>query len=368
MVLKTYTRLLTMIVCIAFLVFTVSSCKKEEAVTPVQVSLDLPATLQVGYGEIGEIALSGDLTKQADVTFKFEFSETANVNISSGSTLHDKLKNAVTFNKEKGKIQIDSRLLYPNGAVSSVSGNKIPENYKITIIASAAKGGVVGNQTVAVTVIPGKLKVKNVENTSDIPVAYVLYSKEATVFELEASNLPTENIGWYMPKVEDATAMVTLDGNKVKFGANVGDPKKEAEKAYDLEPALQKDGFTIASTKFRVIFIPQIKFFYGTYYPEYNLTIMANLIHIGLSNGYLSAAPTLNPERYKSTFTILSIEQDGRAYDNSDGIFEVIKETGAVRVKQNTKLKAGRYKLMIKAQTTTGLEFTTDLTLAMQPG
>lgn len=367
MVFKTYTRLLTIVASIAFLVLTISSCKKEGGGTPDQIPLDLPATLQVAYGEVAEIALPNDLIKQTDVDFKIAFSD-ANVNISNGSTLHDKLRSAVTFNKAEGKVQIDSRLLYPNAAVSSITGAKLPDNYKVTITASSSNGAITGSQTVAVTVTPGKVNVKNVANTDEIPFAYVLYSKDATVFELESTDLATENMSWYLPKVDDATALVSLDGHKVKFAANAGDPKKEAEKTYDLEPALQKDGFTVASTKFRVIFIPQIKFFFGTYYPEYNLTILSNLVHIGLANGYLSAAPTLYPERYKSTFSIISIEQDGFAYDNTEGIFEVNKETGAVRVKQNTKLKAGRYKLMIKALTTTGLEFTADLTLAMQEG
>jgi len=367
MVFKTYTRLLIIVASIAFLALTFSSCKKEEGTPSVPVSLDLPSTLSVAYGETAGIALPADLIKQSDITFNFEFKETSNIQINTGTALHDKLKSAIKFDKAQGKVIVDSRLLYPNGGVSSVTGNKIPDNYKITIIASSSKGTVVGSQTVAVTVAPAKLKVKYADNTTEIPFAYVLYSKDAAVFELEALSLPTENSSWYLPKVEDA-AMVSIDGNKVKFAPNAGDPKKEAEKTYDLEPALQKDGITVASTKFRVIFIPQIKFFYGTYYPEYNLTILSNLVHIGLANGYLSAAPTLYPERYKSTFSIVSIEQDGKAYDNTAGIFELNKETGKVTVKQNTKLKAGRYKFMIKALTTTGLEFTTDLTLAMSAG
>jgi hypothetical protein len=368
MVFKTYTRLLTMVASIAFLMMTVSSCKKEEGSSPVPVSLELPSTLTVAYGETAGIALPAELIKQSDVTFNFEFKETNNIQINNGTALHDKLKSAVKFDKAQGKVIIDSRLLYPNAAVSSVTGNKIPDNYKITVIASSSKGTVTGSQTVAVTVTPAKLKVKNADNTTDIPFAYVLYSKDVTNFELESTAIPTENIGWYLPKTADSESVVSMDGNKVKFAANAGDPKKEAEKAYDLEPALQKDGFTVASTKFRVIFIPQIKFFYGTYYPEYNLTILSNLVHIGLANGYLSSAPTLYPERYKSSFSIFSIEQDGKVYDNTDGIFELNKETGKVTVKQNTKLKAGRYKFMIKALTTTGLEFTSDLTLAMSAG
>lgn len=368
MITKSYTRL-SMVASIALLVFIASSCKKDGESTPEQVSLELPSDVSLAYGEVKDLSLPEDLTGESDVTFKVELNETDNIQINAGSKLHDKLAKALTIDRAKGTVKIDSRLLYPNGAVSSVNGNKIPDNYKVTVIASSSKNKIEGKQTVAIKIQPGKLRIKGIDQVNEIPFAYVLYNNLGTAFELESPFISSEGSDWHLPAVKDAGSVITLDGNQLKFSANAGDPKKEAEQAYDLEPALQKDGFTIASTRFRVIFIPQIKFFFGQYYPEYgNLTILLNLVHIGLSNGYISQAPVLYPERYKSTFSISSIEKDGKAFVNNEGIFELNTKTGSVSVKQNTKLTAGRYKIIVKAVTTTGLEFSTDLTLAMQEG
>jgi hypothetical protein len=366
MIIRSYIRL-SIAASIALLLFTASSCKKEHEISPAQVALELPSDVNIVYGGVTELSLPNDLIKDPDVTFKLEFNETANIEIANGSKLHDKLIKAVSADKNRGKILIDSRLLYPNGAVSSINGNKVPDDYKVTVIASSSNNAVEGRQTVTVKVSAGKLYVKDLDKKNEVPFAYVLYSDEGISFDLEAPDLPTEGSKWALAEVKDAKSVISLDGNKIKFAASAGDPKKEAEQAYDLEPVLQKDGFPVASTKFRVIFIPQIKFFFGQYYPELgNLTLLFNLVHIGLSNGYVSAAPVLYPEKYKSSFTIISIEKDGKSFDNNEGIFQLNAETGKVTVKQNTTLTAGRYKLMIKAITTTGLEFTTDLTIAME--
>jgi len=366
MTFKTYKKLLPGAAGIFMLLLTFSSCKKDAAVVPEEISLSLPSTLSVVYGEVTDLPLPAELTGQADLTFKIEFSETENIQIGSGVKLYDKLARAVTVDKQQGKIHIDSRLVYPNGAVSSINGNTLPESYKVTVVASSSQGTITGRQTMALRVNPAQARIKDLKETGGIPFAYVLYSDKGAVFELEAPAISTEGTTWYLPAVADANSVVAITGAQIRFSANAGDTKKQAEQTYNLEPALQKDGFTVAATKLRVVFIPQIKFFYGTYYPEYDLTLIFNLLHIALSNGYLSAKPVLYPERYKSTFRISSIAKDGVAYDNSQGIFEIESTTGAVRVKQNSSLTAGQYKLIITALTTTGLEFTTDLTLAME--
>jgi len=366
MTFKNYKKLVPGAASIFMLLLTFSSCKKDTAIVPEEISLSLPSTLSVVYGEVSDLPLPADLIAQTDVTFKIEFSETENIQIGSGVKLYDKLAKAVTVDKQQGKIHIDSRLVYPNGAVSSINGNTLPESYKVTVVASSAQGTITGRQTMALRVSPAQARIKDLKESGGIPFAYVLYSDKGAVFELEAPALSTEGTTWYLPAVADANSVVAITGAQIRFSANAGDAKKQAEQTYNLEPALQKDGFTVAATKLRVVFIPQIKFFYGTYYPEYDLTLIFNLLHIALSNGYLSAKPVLYPERYKSAFRITSIAKDGVAYDNSQGIFEIESTTGAVRVKQNTSLTAGQYKLIITALTTTGLEFTTDLTLAME--
>lgn len=345
-----------------------TACKKDKAAEPAQISLELPTEITMAYGEVKEISLPENLMSQSDISFQIGFSDTQNIQVSSQSKLYDKLGQAVTIDRKQKKMFIDSRLLYPNGAVSSASGVQVPDTYKINVVATTSQGKTVGNQTFPLKVTQAKLSVKSVGNQNNIPFAYVLYSDKGASFEMEATALSTEGSTWYLPVVKGAESTVSMDGNQIKFKATEGDPAQKAEQAYELEPALQKDGFTVASTKFRVLFIPQIKFFYGTYYPEYNLTILTNLLHISPSNGYVSAAPTLYPEKYKSTFSITSIQKDGQAFDNTDGIFVINAQTGSVTVKQNTRLTAGSYKLIVKAITTTGLEFSTDLTLAMEAG
>ena len=123
--------------------------------------------------------------------------------------------------------------------------------------------------------------------------------------------------------------------------------------------------FRVASTSFRVIFIPKIIFFFGTYYPEYDLTILLNNLHIALSNGYVSAAPALSPETYKSSFAITGIKKDGQVFTDTESIFSINEKTGSVTVKKSTSLTEGAYEISVKALTTTGLEFITTLTLNM---
>lgn len=363
---KNYTTKLTLVAGVLFA--TVSACKKDDDRQPTKVSIDLPASVSLNYGKEADIALPADLLQRSGASFTLDFKGTDNIEIGNGSKLYDKLEKAVTINRSTGKIHIDTRLLYPNGAVSSISGTKIPEEYRITVAISSKDELLEGSQTLSLKVTPAKANVKGLDNTNEILHAYVLYSDKSTTFELEAPDLLTETATWYLPAQGNASSVASVNGNQLLFSATAGDPKQKAEQAYDLFPALQKDGFTVASRQFRVFFIPQIKFFYGTYYPEYNLTQITNLIHIALANGYKSAAPTLYPEKYKSTFSLVSIEKDGQVFDDKDKLFEVNGETGSVIVKPSPVLKEGKYKFIVKALTTTGLTFTTDFTLVMSAG
>lgn len=361
-IIKNYTKILAFMTGV---LFAFSSCKKDEEIQVRQVPVNLQSTLSLTYGEEADIALPEDLLKQADVNFRLEFSETENVQINQDSKLNDKLAKAIFIDRNRGKIHVDSRLLYPNGAVSSTTGKKIPDSYEVTLIANSSKQALEGKNMVTIKIAPAKLNVKGLDNKSEIPFAYVLYSDAGAAFELEAPSVPLDGTTWHLDTEASIGSVVTLKNNQVQFAANAGDPDKKVEQAYDLTPILLKDGFSIASRQFRVLFIPRIKFFYGTYYPEYDLTLLLNQIHLALSNGYLSAAPTLYPEKYKSAFSLTSIEKDHVPFDNKDGIFELNPQTGAVTVKKNSILTEGSYKLNVKALTTTGLEFSADLTLIM---
>jgi len=195
--------------------------------------------------------------------------------------------------------------------------------------------------------------------------SYALYSDKMVEFKLDALTTPVSNSTWYVEPQADQKQIVSVIESTIRFSADAGDPAKKAEHTYDLKPMLIKDGFVVAETKFRVVFIPQIKFFFGMYYPDMNLTILLNLLHIGLSNGYLSSPPTLYPENYKSSFSLVSVSLDGKVFDNSAAVFSVNQSTGSVSVKKDETLKAGSYKIQVKAITTTGLEYQTDLTLVM---
>ena len=114
-----------------------------------------------------------------------------------------------------------------------------------------------------------------------------------------------------------------------------------------------------------MIFIPKIKYFFGQYYPDLDITIDYSTVHIGLSNGYLSAAPVFYPEKYKSTFRLKAVEKDGAPFANSGDIFEVEESSGKVRVKPSESLTAGSYTVYVEAISSTGLVFVTTLTLGM---
>jgi len=360
-IIKNYTKLW---IIGAGLLLASSSCKKEEQKEVREVNIELPSSLTLTYGEEKDLAIPADLLSQSNVDFRLEFTENENVQINADSKLYDKLAKAITIDRKQGKIHVNSGLIYPNSAISSTTGKKLPESYKITVVASSTDQTLTGRKTVSITVTPAKFSIKGLDNNNEIPFAYVLYSDAGATFELDAPTLSLEGTTWNLD-TKLAASVVSLNGNKVQFRASAGDPNKKSEQAYDLASTLRKDGFDVASRQFRIIFVPQIKFFYGTYYPEYDLTVLLNQLYIALSNAYVSSAPTLYPDKYKSAFTITAIEKDGKVFDNKDGILAVDGKTGVITVKKNTALTEGSYKLTVKAVTTTGLEFSSTMTLNM---
>ena len=361
--LKNYTKLLL----ISGLILSFASCKKDVESPLNIIEIGLPGNYSLVYGDQQEITLPSNILIASDLQVSFSFSQTPNVQLGSAGSLYDKLGKAVIFDKSSGKIKLNSSMLYPNDGVSSINGNKLPSTYKIEVSTSSISSGFQGKQTMEVKVAPAKLNIKGIDNQIAIPFAYVLYG-DAAGFELEAPAGIIEGASW---DVENRTAIgtdVSMLNNQLRFAANAGDPAKKAEKAYDVIPVLKKDGFSVASRSFRVFFIPQIKFFYGTYYSDLDLTLLFNNIHIALSNGYISSIPTLYPEKYKSAFSLISIEKDGKLFSAPAGVFSINEKTGSITVTKNTSLTAGAYKFTVKAITTTGLEFTTTLTLNMSQG
>lgn len=343
-----------------------SSCKKETAATPTEISLSLPSQVSLRYGETQEIHLPKDLATSTGLTFSFDFSQTADINLGNGSKLSDKLNQAIKYDSEKQSIQINSALLYPNGAQSSSA--RIPDDYKVTVIAKESHGTVVGKENFSIKITAGTIAIKGLKSGGELPYSYVLYGDQSTDFEIDPLGLPINGASFHLAKKDGQENIASIADTHIKLSKDAGDPEKKAERSFELTPELRKDGFPVASTTFRVILIPQIKFLFGQYYPDLNLTIDFSLIHIGLSNGYVSAAPTLYPEKYKSAFELVSIQKDGLPFTDSENLFSVNAQTGTVSVKKSDRLKAGSYKVTIKALTTTGLEFTANLTLAMSEG
>lgn len=358
---KNYARLLI----IGVLFLSMTACNDDDAPVPQkEVGIELPSAISMVYGEQQEITVPANILDAADLQITLDFSGNENIKVNTSEFLDDKLRKAVTVSEKAGIINVDSGLLYPNNAVSSANGVKLPDTYKITVIVSSANKNFKGTQTIDLKITAAKVSIKGLDSKASIPVAYVIYGDTAS-FEFESSQAVTENFSWKVENQSSIGTETTLNSNILKFGANAGDPDKKVEKAYDVSPLLLKDGFIVGSTKFRVIFIPKIKFFFGSYYPEYDLTILLNNLHIALSNGYVSAAPTLSPETYKSTFAINGIKKDGQLFSDVDAVFSINEKTGSITVKKNTSLTEGAYEITVKALTTTGLEFLTTLTLNM---
>lgn len=356
---KNYARHLFM----GLLALSMTACSNDNEQTPQkQIDIELTPVAAMVYGEQQSIVLPSSILEASDVEVKFDFSLNENVKVNATENLNDKLSKAVTVNKESGKINLNSALLYPNSATAN--GTKLPDSYKVIVNVSSVNKKFQGSQTIDFKVTPAKLSIKGIDSKSVIPVAYVIYG-DAANFELQAPQTVSADMTWAIENQSTVGADISLSSNVLKFPSNAGDPEKKAEKAYDVTPVLLKDNFPVASTTFRVIFIPKIKFFFGTYYPEYDLTILLNNLHIALSNGYVSAAPAFSPETYKSSFAINGIKKDGQTFIDTESIFSVNEKTGSVTVKKSTSLTAGSYEITVKAITTTGLEFLTTLTLNM---
>ncbi len=363
---KKFRPILTVLLVAVGLTSLITACKKDDAAPVAQVAMDLPASLSMTMGEQQAVGLPEKVQEDGNVTFELSFTENADVKISNNENLSDRLKQAVTIDATTKKLNIDSKLLYSNDSTSSITGSKLPSVYKVTVIGHTSNSSVEGRHTLELKIVPAKLTIEGADNSLEVPFAYTLYSESGASFNLQAPSTAPHGTSWYLHSGASNAGLVSLVDNQIRFAATAGDPKKQAEVSYDIYPALQKDGFTIASRHFKVMFIPNIKFIYGTYYSDLDITVITNRVFIGLSNAYRSSAPTVYPEKYKKSFSIVSIEKDSKPFTDSEGIFGVESATGVVTVKKNTTLKAGSYKVTVKAITTVGLEFLTDFTIGME--
>ncbi|RXG12185.1 hypothetical protein DSM03_11159 [Leeuwenhoekiella aestuarii] len=343
------------------------SCSRDDEAPIETISIDLPSNYELTYGDDLTIDLS-EIKEQANsVEFELDFSQTANVKIDNSKNLHDQLKQAmVVSNAGQARINFKSALVYPTGAVSSINDQQIPEEYKVTILASDSNDNPIGEKTISIKVLPGSIQVEGAEISDGISFSYALYSNDETKFNLNAPAIDTDNLTWSLPEIKDYTESITLSDNQIVFSGVEGNPSQQEELKYNLTPSLLKNGFPVCNIQFQVIFIPEIKFFYGFYLPEGDMSILINLLHLSKAGGSKTSAPVLYPSEYSGSYEIVKIEKDEQPYEDLDGIFNIIKETGEVTTKENNTLAAGDYRITIKAITSTGLEFNTFLTLSLE--
>jgi len=203
-----------------------SSCKKETAPTPTEISLSLPSQVSLRYGETQEINLPKDLSTNAGLTFSFDFSQIADINLGNGIKLSDKLNQAIKFDSEKQSILINSSLLYPNGAQSSSA--RIPDNYKVTVIAKESQDKVVGKESFSLKITAGSIAIKGLKNGNELPYSYVLYSDQSTDFEIDPLGLPTAGASFQLVKKDGQENIASITGTHIKLAKDAGDPEKKS--------------------------------------------------------------------------------------------------------------------------------------------
>lgn len=344
------------------------SCSKNTIQPVGTIEFSIGEDIVLIYGQSQQVNLPSSLFADGNLSLSLDFSETPEVDLGPSVTLRGQLAKAVTIDQKTRTLTLNTALLYPNDEVSTTNGKAIPAQYIISLIAKSPDGTILGKDAIALHVSQGKIAVKEAQNSEGTLFAYALYNDTGARFELDVLDIPNENTSWGLKANEANQGIVSVKDGYIKFAASAGDPDQKAEFSYDLEPVLLKDGIAVASTKFKVNFIPQIKFLFGAYYPDLGFTIDLSLLHIGLGNGYVSSAPTLFPEEYKSSFSLVSVSKDGAPFDNTNGVFRVNAETGVVSVKNDDVLVAASYKILVKAETTTGHELETALTLVMSEG
>ena len=328
--------------------------------------ITLPDTIKLTYGEDFYAELPEDY-KDQNVSFEMLFNH-ENINITDNKNLEDVLDAGIVIDTLNNQFSIRSQELYPNNFSSSITGKRLPEAYEITLTASAYPTFLPVSKTFFVKIAPAQIDIDEMDNELRIPFAYQMYgTSDSITYHLSTHELDLENTQWELHQNGRPDGKVFIENNQISFDENAGDPDQEAEWTYDLIASLSRDGFTLATRQFRVRFILEIKFLYGTFYPDLDLTILTNRLHIALHENYQSPAPNVYPAQYKQSFSILNIQKDGAAFTNEAGIISIDQKTGQIAVAHNHSLTAGEYLIKVQAETTVGLTFETDITLVMSP-
>ncbi|BAV06984.1 hypothetical protein SAMN05421788_102388 [Filimonas lacunae] len=345
------------------LVFTIISCKKEYAINGYVAPVSLPDSITAVYGDTLRFALPDDYARNAGITLSLQLN-TPNQKVQATDSLDALIRKAIVLTSQQ--MTIRTGLLYPNNMYSATYGNRLPDTYDITLLVATSNGLKGVSKSFKLKVLPASLGIKEINSTDNIPYGYSLYSDAGVKYTVDFSGTDTSKATLELFQNGREDSNVWLSGNQVVINAAAGDPAKKAEWTYDLIPSLSKDGYTIARKQFRAVLLPKPKFFYGTYYADYDLSVITNRVVIGLGNAYTSPAPAFNPAKYKGSFRISSITKDGADFTDTGKLFSVNSSTGAVSVASNSTLTIGNYSLTVEAITTNDISLTATFTLVME--
>jgi hypothetical protein len=326
----------------------------------------LPDSLAITYGQQAQFALPAEYQGRADVRLALSFGDNPRLKLTGTDSLKDVLARAITVDQAARRVSIDARKLYPTNTLSVSNGVRTPRTYLATLTATSSSGFQPVKARFAVRVLPAQLNIAELSTTDKIPYSYGIYDGKPLYYTIDYAGLDATNTSLDLHVSGRPDGKVFLSGQRVQVAADAGDPTQKYEWTYDLVPMMVKDGYQVAYRQFRVVLMPKPKFFFGTYYASYDITVLQNRVVMQLGKGYTSAAPTFYPDKYKGSFALKSLEKDGLPYTDSSQVFGVDPTTGKVTVAPNTVLATGSYKVTVQTQTTTGLVQETALTLAME--
>lgn len=363
---KNYLTKISFVVLVTLISF--SACKKEEIAASggYLPSVHFADSTTIVYGNKLNLNLPAEYSSLKGVTFTLDFKGNKNLKVNSTDSLNSFLAKGITIATDQRSVLVNAAELYPNETYSELSGQRLPKVYVVTLNASSSAGFKPVKTTFKIRVIPAALGIQEISSADLIPYGYHLYQETPVNYTVDTKSLITTGTVLVLHQNGYPDGHITLSGKSIVLDKNAGDPLKKAEWTYDLVPALTRDGYDIAYKQFRIVIMNKPKFFFGTYYADYDLTILQNRVVIGLGNAFTSAAPTFSPLKYAGSFKLKRLTKDGVSFADPTGVFSVDKASGKVSVLANTVLSAGTYKFVIEATATTGLVLEAELNLVME--
>jgi len=347
-----------------------SGCRKNEIQEIVNQGylppFTLPDSLTLTYGQRVQLDLPAEYQGLQHVALAFSFKNNPKVKLTANDSLTTMLAEAVTIDPATRRVSLDASKLYPTNMLSATTGLRTPATYQATLTATSDVGFKPVESAIKIRVVPAQLNIAELPTADKIPYGYGIYDKKPLAYTIDYVGLNATNTALALHVNGRPDGKISLAGQQVVVAADAGDPAQKSEWIYDLIPSLTKDGYAVANRQFRVVLMPKPKFFFGTYYSEYDLTVLENRVVVRLGMAYTSKAPAFFPDKYKGTYRLKGIEKDGAAYTDFSQVFSVDAATGKVSVALNPVLAVGSYKVTVQTQATTGLLLETALTLVME--